>query len=963
MRQLLIVSWIAVLSATLAAVPAAGQSALVLENGLLRAEFGNRGLVAVQDSAHGNKLTVGRDGWAVTVNRQRLSSDHLRNAELKIEPNRLTYSYVSGDWALDLVYELRPGWRFLTKHLVLSSPANPTFRVDKVEAFAGRLSEAPAGELLLAKGTFGALLRFGAESGRRWSAFFLLQNPFLEWRLEEADVAVSYTPAMDWRREYGPFVSDRLCLGLQELSGLRVPAQAVPEWKFVPDYGRLLRDSPTIDVAEVDALTECVRSFLLWRPGRSIRVHIPWCENDYQVDVATPEGAEEYRRIMDRAAELGCSHLLLTPANSQVSSLSENADAWGWENLLFFGLGQKIRKGEWNPKIDPIPPSVQSLLDYAAGKPLRLLAYAYPSLPFKQDPEWTRWAGDKVGGYRAADTGLRSFQDWWLETLMDFLRKTGGAGFAFDHWWIAYDGASSKYAQWFGCRRVLESLRREAPAAVIDGRQQYQNFGPWTWLAGSYPHPSLTDEQPESFTAFPDLSTDRISANRQRFSAWTYRVERFCPPEIMPGFITHQSERSDEKGVMRRDRFRPRDWDVLGWKYSLLSSIATAPLNHVVNYIPARDPDEFRLFSEEDKAFFCRWLDWTDRFSGYLQHVRPILGPPMIGRVDGTAAIRGDGGFVFLFNPNQGRLEARITLDGSIGLVKGDRFVVRELYPEEGKLLSDERQPYWGYGREVVVPMGGCEARVLEVSPPPANLEQPLLFNAAGVAELRGNRLILHEMSGEVGAERELLILLPKAQPVRSLTANNVNLPFVRDENLVSARVRFPGQPFGRSERVGTYEPGFVFGTYAASFSVPSRVFKQLSERQAKWPVPYTEDDLRAPWLGPHRLLLYVQVAEPSDKMNVTARLDGKPLELRKAYNSVYGHAPQRTFLGWYADVSGLKPDVRHDFEVSLPQLEAGQFQGVFLANVEPEYTTRVSAVVVTKKAPPAKKKTDSSSP
>ena len=956
MKQRLIVISIAALTAAFGAVTGAGQSSLTLDNGLLRAEFGDRGLVAIQDLAGGAKLNVGSDGWAVTVNRQRLSSDHLRNAEVKMEPNRLTYSYVSGDWTLDLVFELRPGWRFVTKHLVVSSAANPAFHVDKVEAFVGQLTPPPAGDLLFAKGAFGALLRFGGESGRGWSAFLLLQNPFLEWRRDGRDVAVAYTPDMDWRREYGPFATDRLCLGLQELTGQRVPAQAVPEWKYVPDYGRLLRESPTIDVAEVGALVECVRSFLLWRPGRSVRVHVPWCENDYQIDVGLPDGADEYRRIMDRAAELGVSHLLFTPANSQVSSLAENADAWGWENLLFYGLGQKIRQGVWNPKIDPVPPSVQSLLDYAAAKPLRLLAYAYPSLPFKQDPEWTKWAGDKVSGTRAVDTGLRSFQDWWLETLLAFLRKTGGAGFSFDHWWIAYDGASSKYAQWFGCRRVLESLRREAPAAVIDGRQQYQNFGPWTWLAGSYPHPSLTDEQPESFTAFPDLSTDRISANRQRFAAWTYRVERFCPPEIMPGFITHQSERSDEKGVMRRDRFRPRDWDVLGWKYSLLSSIATAPFNHIINDIPARDADEFRLFSEEDKAFFRRWLDWTDSFADYLRHVRPILGPPMVGRIDGTSAVRGDGGFVFLFNPNQGRLEARFALDGTIGLVKGDRFMLRELYPEEGKLLSDGREPYWGFGREVVIPMGGCEARVIEISPPPADFQQPLLFNAAGVAELRSGRLVLQELSGEVGTERELLILLPKAQPVRSLAANNINLPFVRDEDLVSARVRFPGKPFGRAERVGTHEPGFIFGTYAASFSVPARVFKQLADRKAKWPVPYTEDDLQAPWLGPHRLLLYIQVAEPSDAMNVTAKLDGKPLPLRKAYNSVYGHTPQRTFLGWYADISDLKPEIPHPFEVSLPQLAAGQFQGVFLVNAEPEYTRQVSAVAVSKKAPSPKK-------
>ncbi len=43
--------------------------------------------------------------------------------------------------------------------------------------------------------------------------------------------------------------------------------------------------------------------------------------------------------------------------------------------------------------------------------------------------------------------------------------------------------------------------------------------------------------------------------------------------------------------------FRARDWDYLGWRYSLLSSIATGGWNNVLNMIPARDPDGRRHFS------------------------------------------------------------------------------------------------------------------------------------------------------------------------------------------------------------------------------------------------------------------------------------------------------------------------------------------------------------------------------
>ncbi|MEN6311252.1 MAG: hypothetical protein ABFD80_06900, partial [Acidobacteriota bacterium] len=794
-----------------------------------------------------------------------------------------------------------------------------------------------------------SLCRFGGagaapgSSGPSWGMFFVFQNPFMTWKRDGRRVAASYAPDMDWNPDDGPFASDRLCLGLYELGGVRFPAKAAPEWAFVADYGKFVAGGPSIDANEVNALTECVRAFLRYYPAR-VRVHIPWCENDYQIDVGTLEGVEEYKRIIDRAAELGANYLLYTPANSQLSSLEENADEWGWENVLWYGLGQKIRKGEWDPARDDVPAGVQAMIDYAASKNLKLMAYAYPSLPFLQKPEWTKWAADKKAKRPAADTGLRSFQDWWIGKLLAFVRKTGAAGFSFDHWWIALDGASSKYAQWFGCRRILETLRREVPDIVIDGRQQYQNFGPWTWLAGSYPHPTLTDEQPESFRPFPDLHTDRVSADRQRFAAWTYRVERFTPPEIMPGFITHQSERSDEKDVMRRDRFRPKDWDALGWKYSLLSSIATAPFNHVLDFIPARDAAEFKAFPEDDKAWFKRWLDWTEENARYLRALRPIIGPPMVGRADGTAAIVEDRGFIFLFNPNPGRLDARFRLDASIGLVKGDAFILREIHPEEGRLIAAEPDVLWKAGSEVVLPLDGREALILEIFPAPAAIDTPILFNAPGNPSLRGGGLAITGVSGEIGAERDLVVLVPKDRRVRSASVNGAAFAFKQDKDKVTVRVRFLGREFGRSRCVVKEGADTSAGPLQAQFNVPARVFRQLAGRKKTWPVDYSEDDLRAPWLAPWRLLLFVPAVDGRDAAEVAMTVNGKPVEVRKAYNGVYPRSPDRTFVGYYADVSSLKPDTPYTLSVTAPGCEPGRFPGVFFENVETEYTIQVGA-------------------
>ncbi len=120
---------------------------------------------------------------------------------------------------------------------------------------------------------------------------------------------------------------------------------------------------------------------------------------------------------------------------------------------------------------------------------------------------------------------------------------------------------------------------------------------------------------------------------------------------------------------------------------------------------------------------------------------------------------------------------------------------------------------------------------------------------------------------------------------------------------------------------------------------MPEHVFDQLAARRAAWPIPYTADDLLATWLGSDRLLLYVHIADPDDKWTVGMTLNGQAVEVKRAYSAIYPDARERTFTGFYSDVSNLKPDTRYEVEVTLPTLQPGQFQGLFFENVETEYT------------------------
>jgi hypothetical protein len=923
-----------------------------LDNGTLSAGFDHAGLVQLAMPNSPLRFTLANDSATLTVNGEKLAVPGLKLTGTRLRKESITYTYAAGEGQLEVIYELKPGWQFVSKQLVLTLPAGNTSRVEAIEMLRAELKTPVAREQKASNGSGAVFLRLGETNlPSRSGAFLALQNPFLKWERKASQLSMAYAPDLEWRAAYGPFASDRVCLGLYALSGVEFPARALGEWKFVREPERAFEGKPMFDQAEFEAMTRCVEAFALDRPKRSLRVHVPWCENDYQIDVATPSGRTEWKRILDQCAAVGVEHTLFTPANSAVAPLKDNADAWGWENCLWLGLGQKIRKGEWNIARDPIPPSIQEMLDYAKAKRVKMVAYAYPTLGWKQNPEWTAWCGGKTGGYVGVDTGVRSFQNWFVDQLVAFQKRTGISGYSFDHWWIAYEPTkeghhpTSKYAQWFGCRRILEELRRRLPEVVIDGRQQYQWFGAWTWLGGSYPHPTTNDEQPGSFENFPDLHFSRVSGDRQRWATWYYHLEQFTPWELVPGYMTHQTPRSDAQGHCVRDRaFQVRDWDYLGWRYSVISSIGTAPFNHVVDLLPARDETEFKHFRAEDQRWLRQWMDWTDQNRATLRHLRPVIGPPTLGRVDGTAAIAGERGFVFLFNPNYRELAGEFELDANIGLTNGQEFLLRELYPREGRLLGKPRAGVWKLGDKVSLPIKGPEALVVEVVPA-SKVKRPALLNARGQAVLKGDHLHLTDVEGEAGKAVELAVLLPSKRKIAQVSVNGRALAsFHSQDNAVTLPVKFGGAPFDHCQQVGGYNRDFSNSIFRAEFAVPQRVFTQLAERRKAWPVPYTEEELLATWRGSDRLLLYLHIADPNDKWTVGLKLNGQPLEVKKAYSDVFPLGRERTFTGFYADVSQLKADTRYAVEVTLPDaLQAGQFQGLFFENVEASYTTDIA--------------------
>ena len=297
-------------------------------------------------------------------------------------------------------------------------------------------------------------------------------------------------------------------------------------------------------------------------------------------------------------------------------------------------------------------------------------------------------------------------------------------------------------------------------------------------------------------------------------------------------------------------------------------------------------------------------------------------------------------------------MEATFALDESIGLKPRGKYALTELYPLEKRLIGKPGAGVWSYGDTVTREMDGGSAMVIGIEPAEPS-RSATLFNAPGSGEIEGGVLRLTGVLGEAGAKENLLVSSPNSAKVKSVLVNGQRDACSRAGPEASSRFPSPS-PESLSATISRstpYNPAFTGGAVTAPFRIPQRIFDQLDARRKAWPIPWTPEDYRSTWLVPERLLLYVQLAEPDDRWTASLQIDGRPVELHKAYASV--RANRRNFVGFYADVSALAPGQEHQLQLELPRsLQPGQFQGVFFENVETEYTSKIAAAFVAKIRP-----------
>jgi len=275
-------------------------------------------------------------------------------------------------------------------------------------------------------------------------------------------------------------------------------------------------------------------------------------------------------------------------------------------------------------------------------------------------------------------------------------------------------------------------------------------------------------------------------------------------------------------------------WDYYGWKYSVMSSLAVS--GSIMPTILPYETDLVPGFVE----FYQKWMHWARDNFEYVNYTEPFGEQVQPGAVDGYARIKGDHGFVFLFNGNPRPAEITFEVGDEINLQANGDYQFAELYPSERSkvVLDDNGRSVFALGEKarITVPANGCYLLELKRA---AKQSDPILVGAAGKVSLANGKMTVTGISGKPGETVLVRIRVADPKAVQSVIVNGIPQNFTRTERAICAELQFAGEKYVRELDAWTQADGkrFDFPYHAAqpdlklttTFTLPADV-KQLLE-------------------------------------------------------------------------------------------------------------------------------------
>jgi hypothetical protein len=382
--------------------------------------------------------------------------------------------------------------------------------------------------------------------------------------------------------------------------------------------------------------------------------------------------------------------------------------------------------------------------------------------------------------------------------------------------------------------------------------------------------------------------------------------------------------------------------------------VGTAGLNNVLNMLPARDEQEYSLLPAEDIAFVKGWMDWTDRHVAWIRNTKTITGVSANGVLDAVAMIYADQGAMFVFNPTSFAKTLSVTLDKSLGFSDGcaGTLVVRATGSSNRAFKPFNLEAAIACGANLNVTVPATTALSFEFTPTSTGngtgSDGLVVIGGAATAmvDWASSTLALTDSQGPAGEDAVLTITFPASggspSDVRFITINGgspITIATSPDctsldttklcvESFTShgvralrVRGRWTGESF--QNEIGTMD-GFMGGAWSGDFTVLPAAMAQLAALNESYPIVYDLDpegnnDANVPWLAPGRLLMFVKYRPLlNDTLNASGSIDGKPIIMRKAYNTI-ARSPGR-FIGYWADATEhITPGEKQTLSLTLP--------------------------------------------
>ena len=666
-------------------------------------------------------------GFSLITDRGKLQSGRANRVERSAET--LTLFYREQEMEIRLHYHLGPGDAFIEKWLELDSTSALEIR----EVVLENVGATPwIRELNLHDDQtkwhcpINMFLR-----GDRGGCYAGLEYPYWELDLRgKVGYRLGYVP--NYTLEKGEtFVSERYFLGVYGYEGIyrysHGPFPGVLPPGFVTFEGSSVEHYP--DTSEV--LPEILDWGEVWAMQEFMRRYLP--QHQLPDDGYYMWVNGWWAWAYDQSWSLSTADLDLLSRVGVRDVMTQS---------IWFGRGQHPYDAPYIVKMDPeasisfeATPEVQQLVAYGRSKGVNVTSFCLPGVYFESKPEWRSVNADgdphMYCGYSSFNCfANRKHAQFMLELYETVFTRYGCRYWGFDGRWMSYrevpypdDGpvgldpcyasnhghhpGDNFYLEWKNITGLLAELRRRHPRMCLETYYGTKRGGPWIR---------------RSLNATENYY-EVASADQNRFQQWHNQNGRFLPPG------------HNYSAVFGRDP--------AGFRYSLIACLAGGPYCQIGAGL-------HQLRDEENQEFLVRWRNWAGNNHVYLRVKRDLFPAPGYARVDGSAHVVEDRGFLFLFptglQPNAHTPEK----DGGIGAkvrsfdktvrasIKVNRwlgleeapdavFAITELYPSEGRSLGTHR-----YGDTFLYDMPRDSAVILSLEPAAVAAEvSPSGFDAA----------------------------------------------------------------------------------------------------------------------------------------------------------------------------------------------------------------------------------------